>query len=297
MAWRGLHISKAARLTLADGQIVVAQDDGEVRLALEDIGWIVLDAAHATLTSTLLSACMENGIALIVTDATHTPSGVALPFHRHFRQGGMALAQAGMAAPLKKRLWQATVKAKIINQAAALDTVGREGAAPLRAMARLVSSGDSENVEARAAREYWGCLFAAFRREDEGDTRNKLLNYGYAVIRSCVARALVAAGLLPALGINHASATNAFNLADDIVEPFRPYVDVLVWRTIGEGRPAREALTLDHRRAMAGVMLADCVIADEAMTLLAASEKVSASLVRAIESGTSEVLELPTMGP
>ncbi|MCW5733898.1 MAG: type II CRISPR-associated endonuclease Cas1 [Enhydrobacter sp.] len=295
MAWRGLHISKAARLNLADGQVVVAQDDGDVRLALEDIAWIVVDAPHATLTSTLLSACMDNGIALIVTDATHTPSGVTLPFHRHFRQGGMALMQAGMSAPLKKRLWQSTVRAKILNQAAALDAVGCDGAPALRAMARLVSSGDSENVEARAAREYWSCLFASFRREDEGDTRNKMLNYGYAVVRSCVARALVAAGLLPALGINHASATNAFNLADDIVEPFRPFVDVLVWRTSDSGRPAREALTLDHRRAMAAVMLTDCVMAHETMTLLAASEEVSASLVRAIEGGTSEVLELPTI--
>lgn len=297
MAWRGLHISKAARLNLADGQIVVVQDDGEVRLALEDIAWIVLDAAHATLTSTLLSACMENGIALIVTDATHTPSGVVLPFHRHFRQGGIALAQAGMGAPLKKRLWQTVVKAKIVNQAAALDAVGCQGAASLRAMARLVGSGDPDNVEARAAREYWSCLFAEFRRDDEGDTRNMMLNYGYAVIRSCVARALVAAGLLPALGVNHSSATNAFNLADDTVEPFRPFVDVLVWRTIGEGRPTRESLTLDSRRAMAGVMFTDCVMAHETMTLLAASEKAAASLVRAIEGGTSEVLELPTMAP
>lgn len=297
MAWRGLHISKAARLNLADGQVVVTQDDGEVRLALEDIAWIVLDVPHATLTSTLLSACMENGIALIVTDATHTPSGVALPFHRHFRQGGVALAQAGMGAPLKKRLWQAMVRAKIVNQAAALDAVGCEGATSLRSMARLVGSGDPDNVEARAAREYWSCLFKEFRREDEGDTRNKMLNYGYAVIRSCVARALVAAGLLPALGINHASATNAFNLADDAVEPFRPFVDVLVWRTIGEGLPARDALTLDQRRAMAGIMLADCAMAHESMTLLAASEKAATSLVRAVESGTSEVLELPTMAP
>lgn len=295
MAWRGLHISKPARLNLADGQVVVAQDDGEVRLALEDIGWIVLDVPHATLTSTLLSACMEHGIALIVTDESHTPSGVVLPFHRHFRQGGMALTQASMGAPLKKRLWQATVKAKIVNQAAALDAVGCEGAAALRGMARLVGSGDPDNVEARAAREYWSCLFAEFRREDEGDTRNKMLNYGYAVIRSCVARALVGAGLLPALGINHASATNAFNLADDIVEPFRPFVDVLVWRTIGQGRPARDALTLDQRRTLAGVMLTDCLMAHETMTLLSASEQVSASFVRAIESETSEVLELPAM--
>ena len=188
MAWRGLHISKPARLTLADGQIVVAQDDDETRLALEDIGWIVLDTPHATLTSTLLSACMENGIALIATDTTHTPSGVVLPFHRHFRQGGIARTQADMGAPLKKRLWQAMVKAKIANQAAALDIVRRDGAPGLRAMARLVGSGDADNVEARAAREYWGCLFDGFRREDASDTRNMMLNYGYAVMRSCVAR-------------------------------------------------------------------------------------------------------------
>lgn len=297
MAWRGLHISKPARLTLADGQIVVAQDDDEARLALEDIGWIVLDTPHATLTSTLLSACMENGIALIATDTTHTPSGVVLPFHRHFRQGGIALMQADMGAPLKKRLWQAMVKAKIANQAAALDAVGREGAPGLRAMARLVGSGDADNVEARAAREYWGRLFDGFRREDAGDTRNMMLNYGYSVIRSCVARALVAAGLLPALGVNHASATNAFNLADDMVEPFRPFVDVLAWNTIGDGRAARDALTLDQRRTMAGIMLADCAMAHETMTLLAASEKGATSLVRAIESGISEVLELPAFVP
>ena len=297
MAWRGLHISKAARLTLADGQIVVEQDDGEVRLALEDIAWIVLDAPYATLTSTLLSALMENGIALIATDASHTPSGVVLPFHRHFRQGGIALAQADMGAPLKKRLWQTMVKSKIANQAAALDAVGREGASSLRAMTRLVGSGDPDNVEARAAREYWGCLFDNFRREDSGDTRNMLLNYGYAVIRSCVARALVAAGLLPALGVNHASATNAFNLADDMVEPFRPFVDVLAWQTAGEGRALRAPLTLDQRRAMAGTMLASCAMSRETMTLLAASEKAAASLVRAIESGTSEVLELPVLAP
>jgi CRISPR-associated protein Cas1 len=297
MAWRGLHISKAARLSVADGQIVVTQDDGEVRLALEDIAWVVLDVPHATVSSTLLSACMENGIAMIVTDATHTPSGVVLPFHRHFRQGGIALAQASMGAPLRKRLWQAMIRAKIVNQAAALDLVGRDGATGLRAMARLVGSGDPDNVEARAAREYWGCMFTAFRREDGGDTRNMMLNYGYAVIRSCVARALVATGLLPALGVNHASATNAFNLADDIVEPFRPFVDVLVWRTIGEGRCAREPLTIDQRRAMAAIMLTDCTMADETMTLLAASEKASASLVRAIQSGTSEVLELPALPP
>jgi CRISP-associated protein Cas1 len=295
MAWRGLHISRPSRLSLADGQIVVLQDDGDVRLPLEDIAWIVLDTAHATLTTSLLSACMGNGVALIVTDGTHLPSGLMVPFHRHFRQGGVALSQAAIGAPLKKRLWQSTIRAKIANQATALDFVGREGAGALRAMVPLVNSGDTGNVEARAAREYWGSLFANFRRGDEGDSRNMMLNYGYAVIRACVARALVASGLLPALGINHASAVNAFNLADDIVEPFRPFVDVLVWNMSSEATSGAAQLSVDNKRALAAVLLRNCVIGHEAMTLLAASEKAAESLSRAITSGNSEELELPAM--
>lgn len=293
MAWRGLHLSKPARLSLADGQIVIAQDDGEVRLALEDVAWIVLDTPQATMTSALVSACMAAGIAVVATDETHTPSGVMLPFHRHFRQGEIAHMQVAMSAPLKKRLWQAVVRAKILNQAAALDRLGLEGAKPLREMARRVGSGDPDNMEARAAREYWARLFPEFRREDPRDRRNKLLNYGYAVVRSGVARALVASGLIPAVGFMHASATNAFNLADDIVEPFRPFVDVLAWHTAGECRPSTDDLSLDDRRAMAGVLLSCARMGEEKVTLLVAAEKTAESLVRAMESGLPDALLLP----
>ncbi len=294
MAWRGLHITRPSRLSFADGQIVVAQDDGEVRVALEDVAWIVLDTPQSTVTGMLLSACMTAGIALIATDERHTPAGVLLSFHQHFRQGEIAHRQAAMTGPLKKRLWQKIIRAKIDNQAAALASVGRGGATSLREMARLVGSGDPANVEARAARYYWGQLWPEFRREDGGDKRNKLLNYGYAVVRAGVARSLVAAGLLPAFGLKHASVTNAFNLADDIVEPFRPFVDSLAWHTAEEGRPSRDDLSLDDRRAMAGALLTDAKFAAEGVTLLVAAEKAAESLVRAIEAATPEVLELPT---
>lgn len=293
MAWRGLHLTKPSRLSLADGQVVITQDDGEVRIPLEDLAWIVLDSLQSTLTGTLLSACMSAGVALIATDETHTPSGIVLPFHRHFRQGEIAQRQAAMGAPLKKRLWQKIVRAKIENQAAALHAASRGGAQTLREMVRQVGSGDPSNVEARAARYYWAQLWPEFRREDDGDKRNKLLNYGYAVARSGVARALVAAGLLPAFGLNHASATNAFNLADDIVEPFRPFVDFLAWKATDEGRPSRDDLSIDDRRAMAAVLLAEARTAAEAMTLLVAAERTAESLVRAIEGSTAEILELP----
>lgn len=297
MAWRGLHLTKPSRLSLADGQIVVAQDDGEVRIAIEDVAWVVLDSPQSTLTTSLLSACMSAGIALIVTDETHTPSGVALPFHRHHRQADVAQRQVAMGAAFKKRLWQGIVRRKIENQAAALEGFGRGGATTLREMARHVGSGDPDNVEARAARYYWGQLWPEFRREDGGDRRNKLLNYGYAVVRSGVARALVAAGLLPAFGLKHASAANPFNLADDLVEPFRPFVDALAWRTAGNGTPSRDDLSLDDRRAMAGVLLDEARMGGERVTLLVTAERSAESLVRAIEAAAPDILELPTLAP
>lgn len=295
MAWRGLHLTNPSRLSLADDQIVVGQDDGEVRLALEDVAWVVIDSPRTSLTASLMSACMDAGIAVIFTDATHTPSGVALPFHRHHRQGDVAAKQIAASGPLKKRMWQAVIRRKIDNQAAALDTVGVGGGATLRAMSARVGSGDPGNIEAQAARYYWGKLWREFRREDSGDRRNMMLNYGYAVVRSSVARALVASGLIPAFGLKHASISNAFNLADDLVEPFRPFVDVLAWRTAGEGAPSRESMSIDDRRAMAGILLVDARMGAESVTLLTASERVAESVVRVMESGAPAVLTLPVL--
>ncbi len=293
MAWRGLHLTQPSRLSLADDQIVIGQDDGEVRLALEDVAWVVVDNAQTSLTASLMSACMDHGIAVIFSDASHTPSGVTLPFHRHHRQADVAARQVGAGAPLKKRLWQAVVRQKIENQAAALEAVGAGGATTLRAMSGRVGSGDPNNVEAQAARYYWGKLWRDFRRDDSGDRRNKLLNYGYAVVRSGVARALVASGLLPAFGLKHASVSNAFNLADDLVEPFRPFVDILAWQTVGAGAPCREDLSIEDRRAMAGVLLAEATLTGSTVSLLVATERSAESLSRALESGTPAVLILP----
>ena len=295
MAWRGLHISKPSRLSFADEQIAIAQDDGDIQVPLEDVAWIILDTPQATLTSTLLSACMAAGIAIVVTDQKHTPSGVTLPFHSHFRQGETAQLQIAAGAPLKKRLWQAIVRSKIINQAAILDFVHKQGSDALREMARHVGSGDPENVEARAAREYWSRLWDDFRRDDEGDRRNKLLNYGYAVVRSGIARCLVAAGLLPCIGVNHASVSNAFNLADDLVEPYRPFVDLLAWNATDGGRLSRNDLSLDDRRTMAGVLLRDAMISGDRATLLVAAERTTESFVRALEHALPDALELPSV--
>jgi CRISPR-associated protein Cas1 len=294
MAWRGLHLTQPARLALADGQILVGRDDGEIRLPLEDIAYMVIDTPQASLSLPLLTACMEAGLAVIITDPKHLPSGVMLPFHRHFRQGGIARLQVDQTEPFRKRLWQAVVRAKIENQGAVLKVLGRADSSPLAAMARLVGSGDPDNVEARAARAYWSRLWSNFRREDEADLRNALLNYGYAVLRACVARALVGMGFLPAFGIHHASVTNAFNLADDMLEPFRPFIDLLAWRHLG-GKDEARVMSLEDRQAMAGAMMENAVMGEDEVTLLVAAERLAASLARAMEERRPEGLLLPRL--
>lgn len=297
MAWKGVHLTKAARLSLADGQCCVKQDDGEVRIAIEDLAWIVIDTPQATLSSALMAACMEAGVAIVVTDARHTPSGLVLPFHRHHRQGAIARLQTETKESLKKRAWQTLIRRKILNQSAVLTATGRDGAPTLKEIARHVEPGDPENVEARAARFYWGRLFEDYVRDNPDDRRNKLLNYGYAVVRAGVARALVAAGLLPALGLAHQGAANAFNLADDMVEPFRPFVDFLAWKTSANGSGKESDLSVEDRRTMAGALLIDSRVGDESVTLLVAAEQAAQSLVRVFEEEKADRLALPEFMP
>lgn len=302
MAWRGLHLSQPARLTLADNQCVITQEQGETRLPLEDIAWIMLDTQQASLTAALLAACMEAGIALIITDARHHPNGMALHFHRHHRQAEIAAIQIAATESLRNRLWQTIIRAKITNQAALLGMLGSQ-AAPLYAMAERVTPGDPENIEARAARHYWQHLFADFTRQNEADLRNAMLNYGYAIMRAAIARALVAAGLLPAIGLHHASALNPFNLADDLLEPFRPIVDAMVWRLSNQGQTSQGqtsqgptnqgALTIEHRRALASVLLEPTRLAETTITALLATEQSATSLAQALDAKSAKILRLP----
>jgi CRISPR-associated protein Cas1 len=292
MAWKGLHLTQAARLSLADGQACVKTDAGEVRMPVEDMAFLIIDTPQATFSSALVSALCEAGVAVVFSDARHAPAGLLLPFHRHHRQGAVARLQAGMRESLKKKIWREIIRTKIVNQAAALAAVGHADAGALKEIARHVEPGDPENIESRAARFYWGRLFADFTREDESDRRNKMLNYGYAVIRAGVARALVASGFMPALGLKHDGAANAFNLADDLVEPFRPFVDLLASRTFGDGDRAGD-LSIDDRRAMAGALHLNCATSNGVVPLLVGAEMAAASLLRCIEGDTPALLDLP----
>lgn len=295
MAWRGLHISEPARLSLKDRRMVVAQGDDEpVTLPLEDIAWVVLDTPQVTVTAALMAACMQAGIPIVYSDDRHIPCGVLLPFHQHWQQAGVARIQIGAGAALKKRLWLAIVRRKIENQAAILTRAQVDGAQTLKEMRTHVKSGDPGNVEARAARFYWQRLFDDFRRHDEGDVRNAMLNYGYAVLRAGVARSLVAAGLLPAFGIHHAGAQNAFNLADDLLEVLRPLADWITFGLSGQGKRQYEMeLTRDHRQKLAAVMTSPLVIGGDQLTVLPAVDRMVASLVRTLSGDGATALELP----
>lgn len=293
MAWRGLHISNPARLNCRNNQLVVQRDDGTVSFPTEDIAWLILDTPQVSLTGSLLSALVRDGVALIVPGAKHHPAGVLLPFHQHHAQAHVAHNQIAMSLPLKKRLWQKLVVAKIENQAAVLREIGSDEAQALSAMAGRVGSGDPDNLEAQAARAYWPLLFDGFRRHDE-DRRNGLLNYGYAVVRAALARACVASGLLPAFGVHHSSRVNAFNLVDDLLEPFRPSVDRMVRRRV-EAEPGVHELTVEDRRHMAGILGESVSIDDERQTVLAATEAVAASLVRAIDGASAALLAVPAL--
>ena len=197
------------------------------RVPIEDLGVVIVDDTRATYTQSVFLSLLEAGATVLVTGRDHIPAGMMLPLDAHHVQTERHRAHVETSAPVRKRAWQTIVRAKIVQQATVLShfTGNHGGLAP---MARRVRSGDPDNLEAQAAQRYWPRLFGkTFRRDREAEGVNALLNYGYAVIRAAVARAVVAAGLIPSLGVHHRHRNNPFCLADDLLEPYRPYVD---WR-------------------------------------------------------------------
>ena len=299
MAWRGLHISRAAHLSLDKSRIKVrfleVEEDGNEPLffPIEDVAWIILDHARSTLSARMIAACMESGVAIVFSDQRHHPCGMALPFHQHFAQPEVARLQISVSQPLRKQIWAQIVKAKIANQAQALNYQQIPESDVLAKMANHVRSGDPKNVEARAARFYWSQLFENFIRSDENDLRNAMLNYGYACARAAIARAVAATGFIPSLGLHHAGHLNAFNLVDDLIEPFRPIVDRAVVEHLVERDIEENQLTLEDRQAMAAVLSRDVVVAGDQFTLLNATEMAVESLRRAMLQKNAKLLRFP----
>ena len=226
MAWRSVIISNPARLQQKHGALVVDQDGQSVSVPLEDIAVLIIDNPRVTLTSALLSACADRQLAVVSVDKTHNPNGIFLPYLSHSRALKVMRQQLAMTLPHKKRLWQVIVKQKLLNQSTVAEFHNQQEAADkLRTLACRVRSGDAGNLEAWGAQIYFVALFGKEFSRGHKNTINATINYGYAIVRSALARSLTGYGFLPAFGIHHSSEQNRFNLADDLLEPYRAVVD------------------------------------------------------------------------
>jgi CRISPR-associated protein Cas1 len=292
MIKRTLYFGNPAYLKTRDEQFVLeAQDSGELKsMPIEDLGVVILDHQQITITQGLIAKLLANNVALVTCDESHHPTGLLLNLEGNSLQAQKFQAQLEASVPLKKQLWQQTVTAKLLNQAALLESI-RVPAKNLRNWAGEVKSGDSENHEARAAVYYWKNLFPAFldfRRERHGPPPNNLLNYGYAILRAVVARALVGSGLLPTLGIFHRNQYNAYCLADDIMEPYRPFVDSVVLHIVRMNGKFLE-LTPSMKKDLLGIPAIDVIINDEKSPMMVAVQKTTASLIRCFEGGQRKI--------
>ena len=291
MTWRSIVISRPAKLKRDHYSLAIEQEQTAC-VPFEDIAVIVLNHREITLTHPVLSACGEYGISLFATGDTHHPSGVFLPFLPHSRATRWLRLQLDLPKPVAKQTWAAIVRRKIANQAACLRLAVRDGADRLDSYARRVRSGDSENLEGQAAAFYFSQLFGKDFYRDQERFTNAALDYGYAVLRGAIARGLVAHGLLPSIGLFHASEQNAFNLADDVIEPFRPLVDLFVAKYVA---PVDDELRPEDKVALVGLLNVDVGMPRGKMSVLSAIEQTIESLARIYDGGSETLLELPSI--
>lgn len=298
MIKRTLHFSNPAYLSLKNKQLqidlpnlkVLGEKDSKKTIPIEDVGIVILDNQQITITHGCIAALLENNAAVITCNHTHHPTGMILPLDGHDTQSERFRYQIEASQPLKKQLWQQTVQAKILNQAAVLF----ERDIPCENMiywARSVRSGDPDNYEGRAAAYYWKNVFPdkiRFFRGREGDPPNNLLNYGYAILRAIVARGLVSSGLMPTLGIHHRNKYNAYCLADDIMEPYRPYVDKIVLKIIDKGENFLE-LGTGIKSQLLGIATVDVQFERGTSPLMVGLQSTTASLAKCYEGAVRKI--------
>lgn len=302
MIKKTLFFGNPAYLSIKNSQLVVKCTNQETQqefvrtVPIEDIGVVVLEDRQITITNVALDALLQNNCAVITCDEKHMPAGMLLPLEGNTIQSERFANQIDASQPLKKQLWQQTIQAKIRNQASVLKRLSGVEVGCMLAWANDVKSGDSDNLEGRSAAYYWKNIFPnlpGFTRDREGEMPNNLLNYGYAIVRAVIARALVASGLLPTLGIHHHNRYNAYCLADDIMEPYRPYVDELVINIIRSGMDYGE-LTTDLKKQLLGLPVTEVVIGGQRSPLMVAASQTTSSLCKCY-SGELRKLVYPTM--
>lgn len=278
------------RLSVERGFLVIRDADEELgRIPLDDIAAVIGNAHGLTYTNNVLVALAERKVPLIITGANHNPVAFLWPLEGHHAQAGRMDTQIAATLPLKKRLWAQIVKSKLQQQASVLEACG-ESPVLVTALIPKIRSGDPDNIEAQAARRYWSRVFGeAFRRDQDGGGINALLNYGYALLRSATARAVLAAGLHPTLGLHHSNQQNAMRLVDDLMEPFRPLVD---WRVRELRRSGTETVTPEAKRQLAHGLYFDLDTAAGRTPVMVCVQKLATSLAQAY-AGEIDRLDLP----
>jgi len=301
MGWRSIMISQPADLRLCHGQLQISrQDELPITLPLEDIDNMVLDTSQTRVSGQLLSACVEQQAAIYVCDSRHMPAGVLLPFNAHHRGLKVLRQQLDMSKPLRKRLWQQVVQAKIRNQASLLSEQQHVTAARhLTSLEGKVRSGDPDNIEAQAAAAYFRVVFGQGFARRKPIWINGALNYSYSLIRGLLARSLVGAGYQPALGLGHNNEQNAFNLADDLLEPWRPIMDGWVLSLVS--KLDTDALAGDlqpsHKQQLVANLTSEVMLNDERFGISAAANAQVNSLSRAIKRKSAADLLHPQALP
>lgn len=293
MIKRTLYFGNPAYLKTKNEQLVVEMSDtGETKsVPIEDIGIIILDHQQITITQAVMAKLLENNTALITCNQKHHPVGLQLCLDGHTLQSQKFKAHIAASAPLKKQLWQQTIAAKIENQAVLLRAEKIEAKYLIR-LAATVKSADSTNNEAKAALYYWKHIFPdflQFKRDPEGLPPNNLLNYGYSLLRAIVARSLVASGLLPTLGIFHRNQYNAYCLADDIMEPYRPFADKVVCNIVRMNGRFLEMTPL-MKKELLSIPAMDVIIDGQQSPLMNAVQRTTASLAKCFEGSTRKIL-------
>jgi len=295
MLKRTLFFSNPYRLSLKNNQLVAEPRDGsDIRtVPVEDIGFVILENMQISISMPLLEALVANNVAVVFADSKHMPQSMLLNLDSHNSQTEIFRNQINASQPLKKNLWKQTIEAKIRNQSRLLKLYDRQSLDIMK-MSREVKSGDAENKEGTAARTYWPRLMGmGFIRDRYGDPPNNLLNYGYIILRAAVARSLVGSGLLPTLGIHHRNKYNAYCLADDIMEPYRPYVDRRVFELLKKD-PNIFILEKEHKAELLKV-LTDDVFIDELRRPLMIALSISTSSLAKVYAGEIKNLKYPDL--
>lgn len=292
MSWQTLLISNPCKLSIKDNNILLKRlEDEDVIIAISEVSAVVVENPQITLTAVFMSCCASNNIAVIFTDEKYTPIGVFHPFHQHSRMTKHAFLQRDWSQSFKNRVWQKIVKAKIINQQQTLLKITNKPSKQLDMIAAKVQSADKTNREAHAAMIYWRTLFDNFKRNNTNDIRNSALDYGYSIVRSAIARSISATGFIPAFGFHHKSELNAFNLADDLIESFRPFVDfeVHLLNTVHTDSKLSYQMRID----LVNILNKQVVFNDKKTTLLNAIQQMIFSLLKASQYKNIDFFLLP----